>query len=303
MQMSKYYGALVICLSGMMMVTSQDKADLVVFSYNRPMQLYALLESVQRHVTGLGETYVIYRAGNPTYHAAYDQVQHDFPWAHFVAQGANPHQNFKPLMLQCAFESPNPYILFGVDDIIVKDAIDVAECIKILEETHAYGFYLRLGKNLTHCYTMSCVQRQPQFHEVYDGILAWSLGDGSADWNYPNTVDMTLYRKCDIEQQLRKLSYTEPNTLEGAWASQGHAALHCAALCCALSKIVNIPLNRVQDVYNNKHMNSDVGELLALFNKGLKIDIDALYKIHNTMAHMPYKLRLIERKRSISKEG
>ena len=40
------------------------RADLIIFSFNRPMQLYALLESVEKYLTGIEETVIIYRAGN-----------------------------------------------------------------------------------------------------------------------------------------------------------------------------------------------------------------------------------------------
>ena len=75
-----------------------EKADLIIFSYNRPLQLYALLESVQKDVTGLGETTVLYRADGP-FAAGYEKVKAAYPQVQFRAQGIDPASDFKPLTL------------------------------------------------------------------------------------------------------------------------------------------------------------------------------------------------------------
>jgi len=55
-------------------------ADVVVFSYNRPIQLYAFLESAENLMTGAGEVHVIYRADTQELSAGYDVVAHDFDY-------------------------------------------------------------------------------------------------------------------------------------------------------------------------------------------------------------------------------
>jgi hypothetical protein len=131
-----------------------QKADLVIFSFNRPLQLYALLESLEKHCQGISETHVIYRASDDTFDCGYRLVMEDFNHVHYHKQGENPQQDFKPLTLHGAFESPSNYIIFAVDDIVVKESVDLTQCICALEKYNAYGFYLRLGKNLTQCYTL-----------------------------------------------------------------------------------------------------------------------------------------------------
>ena len=114
-------------------------ADLVVYSFDRPMQLFALLESIDFYVTGLGEITVIYRSSDDQFSMAYEEVENCFPGVVFVKQGSNPHADFKVLTLRAAFESPHDYILFAVDDIIVKDFIDVERDVQNLELYDAYG--------------------------------------------------------------------------------------------------------------------------------------------------------------------
>ncbi len=55
-----------------------EKADLLIFSYNRPLQLYALLESIEKHMTGTDQLFVLYRA-DPSFQAAYEKLKNRFP--------------------------------------------------------------------------------------------------------------------------------------------------------------------------------------------------------------------------------
>ena len=68
--------------------TPTKKADLVVFSYDRPLQLYAFLESTEKYVTGVGDLVVIYRASSEQFQKGYEVVEADFPGAMFWLQGS-----------------------------------------------------------------------------------------------------------------------------------------------------------------------------------------------------------------------
>ena len=122
--------------------------DLIIFSFNRPMQLYAVLECTHKYFANLNNTYVLYRTSSQSYENAYDEIKIIFNQVHFVKQGNNPRADFKPLLLQCFFDSPAEYIMFSVDDDIVRDFVDIAECIDAMEKFDAYGFYLKLGENI-----------------------------------------------------------------------------------------------------------------------------------------------------------
>ncbi|MFI5333339.1 MAG: hypothetical protein ACHQVS_04545 [Candidatus Babeliales bacterium] len=276
---------------------SDNKVDVVIFSYDRPLQLELLLTSMERFVVGTGEISVVYRASAPAYKKAYKQLQKAYPSIHFVVQGTQPKQDFKPLTEQCAFTTPSEYIVFAVDDNVVKEPVDVSACIDLLEKYHAYGFYLRMGAHLTDCYTMSCKQPLPPLQECEAGVYSWCFIQGFADWGYPNNVDMTLYRKRDIKQVIMDLTYSNPNTLELQWA-RNPASRTKLGLCFARTKMVNLPLNKVQDSWNNRNENLlQPEEQLAKFNKGLAIAIEPLCGIINKSAHMAYVPTFVKRKR------
>lgn len=258
--------------------------DLVVYSFNRPMQLYAFLESTEHYIKGITQTYVIYRASNHSYEKAYEIVHKRFPSVHFIKQSSKPMQDFKPFTLDCIFTLPHEYIIFAVDDIIVKDTIDLQECAHALEQHNAYGFYLSLGKNLTYCYTLAKPQKLPPI-EYNNGIYSWYFYEGEYDWNYPHTLDMTLYRKSDLEYLLYCLEYTTPNTFEYALAA--NADMSQKGLCNEYSKVLNIPLNIVQTDFANMHTNSFSAEqLLDLFDQGFKIDITQFHCFANNARHI-----------------
>ena len=289
---------LVVLLATVCVVRATDsrkKADLIAYSYNRPLQLYALLESVFLHMSDLGEVVVIYRS-DKLFDEGYALVEREFPAVQFVKQGATPKVDFKPLTLDALTSTPHEYVLFAVDDIVVKDSIAVSDCINALEQTDAYGFYLRLGKNLHQCYTVKCTQKVPPLMHVRDDICAWRFASGQYDWRYPHTVDMTIYRKRDVLNDFKVMRYSSPNKLESFWAGRVGHIIQRVGLCFEQTKVVNLPLNRVQTDYHNRHMGLySADELLAMFYDGYKMDIIPLIRIDNPSAHMEYEPTFIAR--------
>jgi glycosyltransferase involved in cell wall biosynthesis len=270
------------------------QADVVVFSYNRPMQLYAYLESLHKYTKNLGRVSVIYRANQQDFAQGYEEVKQLFPHILFYKQSDRPYEDFKPLVLQAAFSGPSEYVLFAVDDIIVKDLIDFNEAIQAMHLTQAKGFYFRLGKNVDYCYAENQPQGIPSLIGLDNNIYAWQFQMGKCDWKYPCCLDMTLYKKDEIEEEVECLEFQTPNTLESQWAKI--AKMNQVGLCYEMSKIVNVPVNLVNENYANRHMHSySPEELLAFFNKGLKIDISEFFQIDNHSAHIEHPLHFIPR--------
>ena len=272
--------------------THDSSADLVIFSYDRPLQLFALLESVEKRAQNINKIHVIYRTGSPEYDQGYQKVFHRFPGAYPLHENSS---DFRSLFLQVVFNpsSHSDYVVFAVDDIILTRSIDFSQAIQALKKTKAYGFYLSNGHNLTNCYMKNQEQPLPPHITLDHGVFAWQFMHGEADWRYPNTLDMGLYKKSDIEKDLRKLTFYNPPTLESAWAHKSkrkHVGLFYKS-----SKSVNIPLNIVSPSTNRHNHLFTPQDLLTFFNQGLKIDIDPLLEIHNTSRHIEYTPQLIPR--------
>jgi glycosyltransferase involved in cell wall biosynthesis len=264
------------------------RADVLLFSFDRPLQLYACLESLQRYITGFSRVTVLYRASTLAFEAGYEKVKDAFPLIQFVAQSTTrPKSDFKPQVMKILFDSPSQYILFGVDDIVVKDFVDLNLCMDQMEKTGAYGFYLRLGRHIRHCYQTNEPQGVPTSLPLASHIYAYDMKTAEADWAFPNSLDMTLFRKEQLKNAFSAMKYKTPNSLEFNWAN-GHCPERAIGLYFEASKMVNIPLNIVGRT-GNPHMNYlTAEELLAKFNQGLKIDIEPLYKVENASPHFEY---------------
>ncbi|HML19192.1 MAG TPA: hypothetical protein PKD74_01285 [Candidatus Dependentiae bacterium] len=279
---------------------SLPTVDLIIFSFDRPMQLYALCESIEHHMQGLENTTVIYRASDEAFEQAYNQVKQRFASTDFIRQGSQPSKDFKPLLISSLRSGRAPYVCFAVDDMVVKQDIDLIEVTQMLEQTHAYGFFLRLGTHISSCYMLNQKQPIPLYTQVSDNILAWSFKDGIHDWNYAHTVDMTVYRKKDLILDFITMDYTNPNTLEASWARNMRLTKYTTGLCYSTSAVVNIPMNLVQEVYSNRSMHSWTAEqLLEKFNEGLKFDIKPLDGILNESCHIAYTLPFVQREPSL----
>ena len=278
-------------LENILTYSQENNTDLIIFSKDRPLQLFAYLKSLHKNVTALHKIYVLYRTSNQNYEFAYQEVKKKFFNVDFVQDGVKPFGSFRASLLHLLFEvSKSPYIMFGVDDIIVTDFINIRDCVIALRETNAYGFYLRFGKNITQCYVNGSKNCSlPPLKEVKKGIYAWQFKKGVYDWNFPNTVDMTIYNKQDLKV-FELFDFYAPNSLEARWSK--HADKNKIGLCYEFSKMVNIPLNKVQveDPKNkSRNMNALTAEqALTMFMSGMEIDSNALFKINNKAPHMAY---------------
>lgn len=280
--MIKLNFSLILC--SIFIANQAYNADLVIFSCDRPLQLYAFLESLYNQVSHLDQVHVIVRSTHSDYKKGYEEVFKLYPQL-VVKEQTGPH-DFKSTLLQSLHELSSEYILFAVDDIVVTDSIDLDYCIRMMQSFDAYGFYLRLGKNCTLGYPNPHIIPLPQFVYDAEGLCLWQFSQGSCDWAYPHTVDMTIYKKDDVLSDFTTLEYMAPNTLESSWAWQSGYKMDRFGLCFEHSCMVNIPMNRVQNEICNHHMGIVPRELLDIFYQGKKIDIQHFHKIDNSNSHM-----------------
>ena len=247
------------------------------------MQLFALLESIEKNVTGLNKTNVIYRSSNNEFELGYDIVKKNFPEINYVRQKNAPYDFM--LLLHTTFKNiETEYFMFAVDDIIVTDSIKLGDCIENLEETNAYGFFLRLGLNITENYTVSQNCGLPPIQEIKPGIYSWKFSYGAGDWGLPISTDMTVYRKKNFENFIFNTKYIAPNDMEKTWLSM--VPNDSCGICYKHSKIINIPLNVVQMNKWHRSMNLCLPEeLLEKFLDGYKIDVSKFQEIQNKSPH------------------
>lgn len=272
----------------------QTSINLVVFSCDRPLQLQAFLHSWYHNVSGCQKIAIVYRCTSDIFEMGYNKVKSQFPQIIYLQQ--NTYEDFKPLTQKAIDFDHEKYVMFAVDDIIVTRPINCNEIIANLETYHAQGFYLRLGKNITQCYTESRKTGKPPLAKICSKIYRWKFHLGTGDWNYPYTLDMTVYSK-NIIKRLFEFDFDSPNTMESAWAEA--APTKYFGLCYKYSCIVNCPLNIVQTDYpGNRHNNFYTPEnLLKLFLGGYELNINPLQNIKNKSPHIEYQPTFIKSNR------
>jgi hypothetical protein len=269
----------------------ESQAEVVLFSYDRPLQLYATLESIQSYLRGSESLTLLYRASDTRFEAAYADVLAAFPEVRAVRQ--MNRKDFKPLLEQILFEASSEYVLFSADDVVMKDFVDLSLCAQMLDRTGAYGFYLRFGRNIGHSYISGKSIALPPSAELGNGVFAWDVGFGEADWGTANNFEMSLYRKEDLKEHFSQISYRDPQALQKEWTER--LPEHSVGLYFEQSKMVNLPLNAVQSSGkpNMNYMTAE--ELLLKFNQGFKIDIEPLFQVNNPAPHYDWAPELIQR--------
>ncbi len=293
--------------------SSNYDVDAVIFSFDRPAQLYLLLESMEKNLYGLGIVTIIYRASNDNYKYAYDIVKDRFENYNFVLQGNDPKKDFKPLTIKAAFETPGKYLMFSVDDIVVCKSVDLNYVAQMLENTSAHGFYLRLGKNITRSYMGKYESPVPLHKRVNWLVNVFRFNDGNGDWRYPNNVDMTIYPKKNIKQDIISIKneqFTNPY-FEVYWYFKSlisHDRFKDPTkegLFFEDSKIVNVSINLVNELDPNytqfteswkKNLEQYSPEnLLNKFLDGYKIDLYLYECIQNRAPHVEFEPIFIKR--------
>lgn len=274
-----------------------QKVDLVIFSFNRPMQLFAFLESSEKHLTNLNQVHAVIRSSAEAYTEGYKIVEQRFPTVFMHYQGDKAPADFKPLLLSSAFnkKSKSKYLMFAVDDMIITEETDLMECTKALEKhKDAWFFSLRLGQNIDFCGRINRSQNVPKGKRS-SNMFSWKFqySEMWSDWHYPNSTDTTIYRKKNVESFLKKARYTNPNILEGAWSKV--KPKKSKGLCFVHSRAINIPMNVVNPYFSSPNMQISVPGLLDKFLQGEKIDIDAFHLVNNPSPHVNYNPTFIKR--------
>lgn len=283
--------------------SESDQADILVFSYDRPLQLYAFLETVEKNVQGINELHVLYKTSEDRYEKGYEIVKDAFPNVVFHSEFEEKNKDFKQFVISITEESPSQYISYAVDDIIVTKPFNLSECISALNKYHAYVFINRAGLNLDYDHPLG--KKNLSYYEVtQEGMCLWTLRNGVRIWRYPNYVDFSLHQKREVLPDLKKVAFKAPNTMEEAWASLMFMDILAyfptnrvylkpwtelnfkRALSYQDSKIVNIPINIVNTERTNAHMgNYSTEDLLMLFLRGYKLDTSLFEGYVNTRVH------------------
>ncbi|WP_375448111.1 hypothetical protein [uncultured Fibrella sp.] len=253
---------------------------LLIFSYNRALQLQTLLSSLLAYlqVDAPYSIHVLYAADNDDYQAGYEQVvraypqiqfhrerrQHKWAWPLVTRYWKNLYRylthsslrrttNFKSLTEQIIANSPHEGVLFLTDDSLFTRPvlIDRVRLNTVLGDSlHRYTLSLRHGLSL----------RPLPINIEADktGGHVWRIEPNLVDlghWTWRFSVDGHLYTRQALLPVLRRLNYANPNSLEGfvnEYISTVQPHLYSTLFFDAQPSLVGFILNKVQTYNGNR---------------------------------------------------
>lgn len=262
----------------------------IVFSKNRPLQVYAFLESLFLNTKiDPKDVNILFKADHD-YVVPYWDMATKFPGVKF-----HPEYDFRAQTMALLQEAKDKVVFFTDDDVF-KEKTDLDLACKFLDmNPPIFCFSLRLGKHLSYCYSTQSPQNVPQ-GTTKEPFFVWSWKGTDWDWNYPLSVDGHIFRKSDILNAAQGSGgWKSPNTFEGNMSHLHPQIPHPQMACFTTSKVFNIPHNRVQNEVHNVHGGGSENELLEAWNNGKKIDIKSFQGIKNKSAHQLVPIVLVNR--------
>lgn len=252
----------------------------IIFSFDRALQLDALLRSFFLNTNNTCKLYVIYKASNKDHHTAYQEVINKFNENVTFNLETKP---FKDELITALNTINTGKLFFLVDDIIFTGNVHLSDLAKI--DTSKYVFSLRMGGNLNYSYVVDKPQKLPDFVKKTNGYLYWKWDKGDLDWSYPLSVDGHIFGREEINILINHYSFNSPNSLESILQKEKNIFMHRTGICYKKTRIVNCPCNKVQNEVNNLHGSLHQDELLKIWQSGKKIDINKLQGFVNSSVH------------------
>lgn len=269
--------------------------QIIVFSFNRALQLDALLASVQQHWSKTEhQLAVLYNTSNNEYQAGYEILEKRYPQYQFIKETNGKHRypckdylsffnlkklirykhcrwqksNFRQLLTNIVDKTTCEQIMFLTDDSLFIRNVEIGKGTKdwIEQKPEQNSLSLRLGLGVN--------KAQKTLPQPIDGIIEWKYSDYTEykNWGYPFSVDGHIYSRKLIKSLLEKIIFNNPSTLEAHlydYSVKHHLLDHGKAYTntCLLS----YPLNMVQTVADNESLGISTEDLNNYFLQGYSL--------------------------------
>lgn len=259
--------------------------DIIIFSKDRACQLDACLRSIKLNIKVPHKISVLHTYSHDSFLKGYELVSNLNIGINFYFE-----INFKWQVLSLIKNSQNKLIMFLMDDNLVKEEIIQTEYIERFEydvnfKAACCAISTRLGQNVDYCYA---INRHSPIPEMFGNHWNWTIAQG--DWGWSMSLDGNIYRREDLIGYLDKLEFSNPNTMEGSMSV--NRLPQCLMMHLGSQKVINIPANRVQSFYENRHGNLiSAQELNDLFISGKRIKLQPLFdaKVNACHVELPYE--------------
>jgi len=271
--------------------------QVVIFSFDRAMQLDLLLQSIVKFDSqGLFSVRVLHACSSETYQTAYNRLKSKYPNIHWVQEQryVKPRinyqfdlgywhnlywwlkslsfrenkSNFKSCLLEILADVEYPFTMFLTDDSLFYNIITVPEANleKIKRQPEKYSFSFRHGVNM-----------KGGIYQEEANDICWNVyeNDMQTDWGYPFSIDGLLYDSRTVYRIINKILLNNPNTMEANIACYvAEKKLFPTITALKQSCLVGFELNRVQSVSDNHHLGISYEKLNQYYLEDYAMEID-----------------------------
>jgi len=272
--------------------------NVVIFSKDRAAQLDLLLRSMEKNFVEYSHQNitVIFRASNQSFVDGYKKLIKK--WGRkdkttgYISWKNEEQTSFKEATIS-AIEPTREFTMFLVDDIVFTHEFSMKdpEFRFFQSDKDILNLSLRLDPNKTYCYSLDQPMVVPESHSKEFFCYPWHGKDG--DFGYPMSVDGAVFRTEEILPLVCRLSYWTPNSFE-ATLSQ-NPIQHPFLLAYHQAKLVNVPANRTQDTFKNRHANleeAQLSKLNDLYVQGMEIDYEPFHGLETSSVHFEMKYEM-----------
>ena len=247
----------------------------VVFSKNRPIQLYTLLYTYLKYAIKPAKLNIIYKATSLEFEKAYKDIIEQFKhvdFFYFIEE-----KNFCQTLESVLSNIVTKNIFFLVDDIVFIRKVNFEIAISL--DTDKYILSLRHSPHLDRSFTANTFQKRPHIERsnIHIDLNMFEWFKEGNEWSDPWSVDGQILPTSEVVAITKISNFSGPNTYEAALKRFNTLCRKKIGLCYDESKILNLAINRVQNEVANLSGTTDIEFLLSQWIKGLMIDTDYLY--------------------------
>lgn len=293
--------------------------QIIIFSFNRALQLDTLLTSLVEHWKSPDYCIdVLYNTTDKDYEKAYQKVQDKFatyPITYHKESAVadklqtrmflvwdnikrylkydclrRPKSNFRSLLIKTIKDNPCSHLMFMTDDAMFIRNINLPQHIFqwIDECPDSRQFILRIGEGMNN-QPKDIVRKENEY-------LKWSMYDAKfmSNWGYNFSVDAHIYSKDTIIRVFDKIWFVNPNTLEDPVCRAFRTKKQMGeAMSYDSPTLLSFPINMVQSVAKNETMGVACGMLNQKYLDGYTMKYPIPEKITSFQVYPDY-LRLFK---------
>jgi hypothetical protein len=251
----------------------------VVLSKDRALQLYTLLYTYFKLVENPASLFIIYSASTESHARAYSEVVTMLEKVTVKLTFVRETMSFRETLLKILAQVNTKNIFFLVDDIIFIRPLNLKVASEIDPLQSILSF--RHSPHLRRSYTAAVDQAPPNFVPAPYGtdVLTFKWFEQGNEWADPWSLDGQILSTAEVRVLTRLSDFKSPNSYEGALKTFSDIVKNRSGICYGESKIVNLPINRVQSEVPNYSGSISPEFLLEQWNKGLMLDT-SMFETH-----------------------